>query len=264
MNASAMKKKDDEMSASWMVQLMRITAFPVAGVPVGDPSTWWETTIGTSPDSVTNKPKEGLVQLSGRLDDFAQLALNCQPDRIDWQISPIEPTDFSPDYPEIGVFETILPKFLEFINRWLDQQFPEFQRLAFGVILVKQVNDRVTGYHKIAEFLPNIKIDAEGSTDFTYSINRPRTSKLGIEGLKINRLSNWSVGVIKLFRIPVATPGGSKAFMNVADKETYLCRLELDVNTAVDVANLPRERIKDILTELVHLAMEIAKSGDVK
>ena len=39
---------------------MRISAFPVAGVPVGDPTPWWDVTIGSSPDSIASKTKKGL------------------------------------------------------------------------------------------------------------------------------------------------------------------------------------------------------------
>lgn len=260
MIALTKKTKDVEISDSWVVQLLRISAFPVAGVPVADPTFWWEATIGSAPDSMTNKPKDGLVQLNGLLDDTAQLILNCQPDRIDWQLSPVETPDLSRKYPAIDNFETILPKFIEIINRWLELPYPELQRFALGVVLLKEVSNRVSGYKEIAKFLPAVKIDAEGSTDFTYSINRPRASKLGIEGLTINRLSKWAVMVFKVFRFPVAAPEGVK----FADKETYLCHLELDINTALDMAKLPRERMKDIFAELVNLAKEIATEGDVK
>lgn len=263
MIASTMMINDVDISDSWMVQLLRISAFPIAGVPVADPTSWWETTIGSAPDSMTNKPKEGLVQLNGQIDETAQLVLSCQPDRIDWQLSPIEPTDLPPDYPAIDNFETALPKFIDIINRWLEQPRPEFQRIAFGAILVKQVSNRVSGYSEIAKYLPAVKIDAEGSTDFSYTINRPRPSTLAIEGLTINRLSKWGVAVFKMFKLPMIASEGIKLIMHAADKETYLCRLELDINTTTDIAKLPNEQIKEIFAELVNLAKEIAAQGDV-
>ena len=252
------------ISDSWMVQLLRISAFPIAGVPVADPHSWWETTVGSAPDSTTSKPKEGLVQSSGLVDETSQLILRCLPDRIDWQLLPVNEVDLSLDYPVIGNFEAALPKFIETINRWLEQSCPEIQRFAFGAVLVKQVNDRVSGYSEIAKLLPAVKIDAEGSTDFSYSINRPRASTLNIEGLIINRLSKWAVMAFKIFKLPMLSSEGVKLVTHAADKETYLCRLELDINTTSELAKLPKERIKEIFAELVNLAKEIAEQGDVK
>lgn len=252
-------------SVSWMVQLLRISAFPVAGVSVAEPTSWWEATIGSPPDSVTNKPKEGLVELRGKIDETSQLVLVRQPDRIDWQLLPIELPELLLDYPKIDKFETTLPKFIEIVNRWLDQDCPEFQRLAFGAILVNEVSDRISGYNEIAKFLPVVKIDAKGSSDFSYTINRPRTSNLKIANLTINRLSKWGVGILKMIKLPVAPQEDGKLVMRAAAiKETYLCRLELDINTDVNMVKLPREQMKEIFTELVNLAKEIAEKGDVK
>lgn len=264
MNASTMMTSSVDISGSWKVQLLRISVFPVNGVPVTEPSSWWETTVGSTPDSMTNKPKEGLVQLNGKIDETSQLFLNCQPDRIDWQISPIENPEALTEFPEVGDFETVLPKFVGIVNGWVEQSCPELQRFAFGAVLVKQVSDRVSGYKEMSRFLPDVKIDPEGSTDFSYSINRPRNTTLNIEGLTINRLSKWAVVAFKLFKIPMVGSDGIKLFMHAADKETYLCRLELDVNTAINMTSLPKERLKEIFAELMQLATEIAAKGDVK
>jgi len=84
---------------------------------------------------------------------------------------------------------------------------------------------------------------------------------MGIHGLRINRLTKWSVvrrgtGLIEL------SPHGPKASF-FPSAESYACRLELDINTLPDYeGELPHDQLGDIFQELVDLGMETAIKGD--
>lgn len=249
-----------ETTDSWNVQLLRFSAFPVAGASLTGTESWWQNVVGAAPESMTSKPREGLTQSSGQLDETSTLVLGCQPDRIDWQLLPSEKQESVPEYPTIGELGAVMPRFVDIINLWLSLTDTELQRLAFGIVLVKRAANRIEGYNKIAQYLPAITLDPEGSSDFSYSINRPRATTSAIDQLIINRLSKWAVVAYKMFKIP--TQGMES--LKFAEQETILCRLELDINTAKELAILPREKLKEIFLELVTLAQEIADKGDVK
>ena len=227
---------------------------------LNDPDSWWQNVVGTVPESKVSKPKEGLNQSSGQIDETSQLVLSCLPDRIDWQLLPSEQSESAPEFPSIGELEAVLPKFVGIINSWLEQPRTEIQRLALGMVLVKPVEDRVAGYKKIATYLPAVKLDPEESSDFSYSINRPRATTTTLDKLIINRLSRWAVVAFRMFRMPMQGVESIK----FVDKEKTLCRLELDINTNPEVEKLPKEKLREIFAELVTVAQEIATKGDVK
>lgn len=247
----------------WIVQQLRISAFPVAGSTLVNSDSWWQSVTGVPPESTTSKPREGLVQSGGKIDDSTQLILSCLPDRIDWQLVPI-PNETQSEIPTLGDFETSLPRFISVINSWLEMPSLEIHRLALGMNLVQPVEDRVSGYKTIAQYLPALELDPEGSSDFSYSINRPRKSTTSVDHLVINRLSKWSVIAFRMFRVPTQAQGSEQIIFT--EKESNNCHLELDINTAPhkDVKKLPPEKTKEIFVELVALAKEIAEKGDVK
>ena len=123
------------------------------------------------------------------------------------------------------------------------------------------VDNRKSGYELIANYLPNVKLDPIGSSDFLYQINRTRNSQLGISDLEINRLSKWSVVKRGLARIDILPEARVSLFPS---SETFSCRLELDVNTSGDYKNdIPSEKLADVFHELVDFAKEIALKGDI-
>jgi len=130
--------------------------------------------------------------------------------------------------------------------RWL-AGCPPLQRLAFGAVLTRPVDDLLTGYRQISDYLPFVQLDPESSSDFSYQINRPRNSTV-ISGLRINRFSRWSV---------------ARVFASTFDTQIG-CRVELDINTAQEFqGELPQEKLPVIIQELVDLGKEIAENGDI-
>src|SRR5436190_1193852 len=86
-------------------------------------------------------------------------------------------------------------------------QVAPITRLAFGAVLAQPTEDRHSGYVQIAKYLPSIRLDVDGSSDFLFQINRPRPSRVGIENLLINRLARWSVLIFKTFGVTLEKTG---------------------------------------------------------
>ena len=64
---------------------------------------------------------------------------------------------------------------LDFLNSY------ELSRIAFGIVLLNEVNTFKNGYELLSNLLP-IKIDIENSSDFFYQINKGNCR--GQEGLQ--------------------------------------------------------------------------------
>lgn len=122
------------------------------------------------------------------------------------------------------------------------------------------MDDRAEGYRLLDGCLPDVNVDSERSSDFSYQINRPRQSALGIPDLRINRLSRWSV----VKRQGFAIHGGVQPAVTIHQEGGLAAKLDLDINTAPDYpSDLQHDRLGDIFQECVGAAVEIAGSGDI-
>ncbi|NOT54676.1 MAG: hypothetical protein HOP18_08750 [Deltaproteobacteria bacterium] len=160
----------------------------------------------------------------------------------------------------IGSLPESLNTFSQLMTRWLESgECPVTHRLAFGAMLWQPVDDEKTGYRQLAAYLPGLQLSLEGATDFLYRINRARNSRSEIAGLKINRLSKWSVSAWTIAELPLVP----ETRLRVRQKGTG-CQLELDINTHPDFSgDLPQDQLGQIFRELVTLGQEIAKEGDI-
>jgi hypothetical protein len=153
-----------------------------------------------------------------------------------------------------------LPFFVDLMTRWIENG-PEFTRIALGVVVHEPVPSREEGYRRLARYLPAVKIDPEGSSELFYQVNRPRKSQV-IEGLKVNRLSKWSVALSVPFSFSLLGPAQSQ-FGRVNEGETT-CRIELDINTDPAFSGSPRDLSSpSLLGEFVELAGEIVSVGEI-
>jgi len=244
---------------SWQVMTMRVTAFPNEPFKA-DEQSWWRDLVGSEPETVISRVKVGEYRAEGGFEG-RQLSLSLHLDRIDWNLAPIMDVSEGPPpmLPLAGPFPEVLTSFRKIIDRWLPLS-PPMSRLAFGAVLAKPVEDRRSGYLHIAMYLPNVKVDPEGSSDLFYQINRPRPSKTGIERLHNNRLMKWSVMSVRLLSMALQ----QTAITTVDAGGDSACRLELDINTAPAFGGpLPADKLPEILSELVDLAHEIATKGDI-
>jgi len=238
-------------------ETLRVTAFLAPSTQVSEPA-WWADLVGTQPETRNSRPGRGEFQDAGPLGD-GTLVLSVQPGRVDWLLTPRQEAGAPSEIKWTGRFPDALEVFDPLIRRWL-ANCPPLIRLAFGAVVFEQVSDIVAGYRRLAEYLPGIQIDPEGSSDFFYQINRPRNSTL-VDTLRINRLSKWSVTQFLPFRLMVAPhliqslPIGSGELA---------CRIELDISTTAEfVGELPRAKLPQLFEELKNLATEVATRGDI-
>lgn len=258
-NTSANKLLDQ--GSIWKVESLRFTAFLNPGVSL-DWSNWWMDIVGEVPEAKIERPREGTIREEGPF-LWGRLVLAVEPLRVDWVLSgDIKETfekgtlDFLPD------FATSVPEFSESAKRWIAKGFPII-RLAWGAVLMAPVRDREEGYRRLASYLPSLKIDPVGSSELHYQINRRRISARHA-GLSINRLSKWSVARIQSARLQIGPIPSGLAPMHTVGNDLSACRLELDINTAVENAvPFPADVAQALLGELAELAIEISKEGDL-
>lgn len=242
----------------WLASTLRLTAFPHPSSQANS-STWWETVIGQPPDNRQVQPKTGVLLDEGSF-ETGKLILNVQPIRVDWLFIPtFDQETNSPAVSHLATFQSAVTTFVGLAERWFNI-CPSLVRLAFGAVLDIPVTNRPDGYRRLMEFLPGIQLDADGSSDFLYQINRPRVSRYA-PTLRINRLSKWSVAMATSAQIVL----GPRAIHYAVPGQEYLsARLELDINTAADFQEeLSREQFAPLFLELIELGKEIAMRGDI-
>lgn len=233
---------------AWQTQLLRLTLFLSPAAQVVEP-TWWHDLVGESPETVISHPREGTRHESGAWGD-TNLLLLVEPTRIDWLLT-YEDDKNSKVGVARGTFPEKLRAFRKLMCRWFEfSTCPAAQRLAFGAVLLSPVESQQDGLRQLSNLLP-IELETDGSKDFSYQINRPRPSHSQIRDLSINRLSKWAV---------LSWAGTSDL-----GHEQFACRLELDINTALDFQKeLTRNSYGQLFGELTELGQEIADKGDIQ
>ncbi len=206
---------------AWRVETGRVTAFSNEVLQV-EGNTWWNDVVGAAPEAVVSRPKTGQYQTRGEFEG-RRLALQIQPGRIDWAVAPVVKTEEEdPSLPLLGPFTEVLASLTKLVTAWLPQA-PPIKRLAFGAVLVQPVENLRAGYVLIRKYVRGLDIDPENSSDFLYQINRPRQATTPIHGLRINRLSKWSVQLAQRVTVTVEQGGISgRAF-----GDEVACRLAL-------------------------------------
>lgn len=245
--------------SAWQAETLRLTAFPAPSANISTP-TWWTELLGGPAETKVLRPSKGGELEEGPFEG-GRLRLMTQLSRIDWALFPIPAkAEGAEGFLTVGAFLKILDPFLRLMLRWFElQTCPSVQRLAFGAVLILPVENTVAGHRLLSAYLP-IKLDPEDASDFGYQINRRRDSKSGIPGLRINRLSKWSVLSIQTIELSL----GQSAARYYPGGEQFACRLELDINTIQEFqGEFSREQLPGVFQELVDLGCEIASLGDV-
>ncbi|WP_263352241.1 hypothetical protein [Acidicapsa acidisoli] len=154
-----------------------------------------------------------------------------------------------------------MPFFQKLMTTWIAGH-PSAARLALGAIVHEKMNSRQDAYRRLAKYLPAVTIDADGSSELAYQINRPRQSKVAL-GLQINRLSKWSANLFVPFGFSINNPAQAQ-MERLGDGETT-CRIELDINTdPAYVEGFSQLIITGLTAEFCELAMEITEFGDIQ
>jgi hypothetical protein len=245
----------------WKAETLRVTAFHEPGVQTLN-NTWWEDVTGAIPDSKTMKPREGGYEVAGTYAGGV-LTLKADTFRFDWLFTPSNSPDKpTTGLPSIGPLPNAMESFLKSMQAWWAKA-PPITRLAFGTVVLQEVQDRIAGYKLINDYLPAVDVDAEGSTEFSYSINRPRTAN-DLAGIKINRLSRWSVGLFQPISFTMIV-GQAPVASSVTGEPAHALRLELDINTEGERRDpLPNQQLPALIDRLVAFGTEIITRGDLK
>lgn len=244
----------------WQVAALRLTTFLGPETELDTSVSWWEKVTNKSPELQNNNIKLHQKSEKGIFNDIT-LSFDLTLGRVDWQVTglPIDqPTinsasDFQP-------ISNLLPILSEVASRWLTVA-PPVMRLAFGAQLGIPVADRTSGYQLLSKYLSTVAIDPEGSSDFSFQINRPRRSLITPD-LKINRLSKWSV---LIFTTTSLLLQNDNPVSSQRSSSFNSCFLDMDINTsATNTKEFSQDQSKAYFIELRDLGLEIAKSGDIK
>jgi hypothetical protein len=257
MSASAINLPEPDV---WEPAHLQLIAFPTS--PACDvEQTWWQDITGDRPEESARKRQERMDQ---GVFQGSSLALSADVLRFVWIVAPVAtPTALLENpIPTLGPCRQAFESFELIMRRWLDMSLPKIKRIAFAVKLTQPAKDRETGYRVLAQYLHDFRLDPD-STDFQYRINRKRPSRTGIPGLLINRLMTW--GVLKVaIQARMGIPGSGEE-MAASPVEAHFCSLDLDVNTIHEFSGeIPHAALGAVFSELVQLAIEIAKDGDIK
>ena len=245
----------------WHTVQSRVTIFYSGNSVMDSISDWWRNTF-TEPllrDETRNlegtRVIGGLVNNRQWTTSFSQSRIDCilqpknatpQPGAV-WQMQPAS-----------GSYSQIIHDMTDPVRKLLDQ-VSNINRLAVGSTLLTPGPSLHETYTVLASYLPGILLDQVDAPDFTFRINRRRTSTKS-PTLIINRLATWSIVQGQSVEI-AASSGGQTSQSNAVQ---YAANLELDINTApVAPRSIPRDRSRALLDELIELAIEITDKGDV-
>jgi hypothetical protein len=251
----------DGQLAAWETQTLRLTAFPSPSAQIIRP-TWWRDLMGNEPESSISQPRKGGLQEEGTYEN-GKLVLVFEPTRIDWLYTPMDDEkQQAKGFLTISPLHDALSTFIPLMNRWFElETCPSVQRLALGTVVLQPVQDLRTGYQQLMQYLNSVQLDVDNSSDFLFQINRRRDSTV-VPGLRINRLSRWSVASMQ--RQIISMPIASVPTRHEVSPLYFACRLELDINTVPEFQDeFDRGRLPSILRELADLGLEIANRGDI-
>ena len=248
-----MTSSERQPVAAWQAEHLRLTLFHS---PTNIGAGVWREFTHEDPSEQTTQAKAAIIREQGPFRGGV-LVTEIRPDRVDVVHSAA--MDAASSLPIIGPCESLFSEFVQSGCEWLSTQKHDVRRVALGSALLLPGPDRETGYRRLAAYLPFAPDPS--AFDFVYQINRRRDST-SVPQLLLNRLSRWSVVKVQATAISFA-PGTSTAYA-IGDP-TFACRMELDVNTAVEGGTpIPPNRMADLLHELATLSHEIIESGDQK
>ena len=247
----------------WQAETLRLTAFLAEPLDVSRLA-WWQSIVGEPPEMRTLRPRQDRLEESGKVGNgVCSLSLDCNPKRIDWLLTPsiAEDRELS-EFPSCGAFPDALELFRGLLMPWLPE-CPRTRRLAFGAVLLHPVDSLEAGYRWLSTLLPSIRLDPGASSDFSYSINRPRELKTDAGTVGINRLSRWSAvklsGILLNVSDGIALPE-PRAF----GRDLLSCRLEIDINTAPTFeGDFFGAGAATMTSKLIDIGCELASRGDV-
>ena len=240
----------------WRAEALRLSVFPVNPQDaIGTPH--WENVMGSPPESVTRPPQMPHRVIEEGPWENSRLQVEGQQGQIDWRTFSRTPGPGGPMV--IGRFVEVADPFFALMTRWLANSCPPVNRIAFGANLLMSEAPLADISRQLDTMLPSVTVDADGTRDFMYRINRRRQSNAD-PSLQFNRLATWSAMQSVGLEIAIG-PGGATLR---STREVSFCRLELDINTVpVEQRTIPPDTVPAVFRELLDAAREIADQGDI-
>ena len=246
----------------WLAQQLRITIFHSA-IDLGDKiHGYWTEAFGSTPQQDETKNLEGVRVVGGQIGD-TQWTMNIRAERTDILAQPVNiPPPGSTDVWnkfERGYQQAM--RELSPASQLLINMTPSINRLAVGALLLAPAPSLSEAYAKLSLTLPRFQFEGLDAPDFSFQVNRRRRSQVS-SGIWINRLATWSIAqgqTVSFGRVGDGSPVAS------GSRIQFAASLQLDINTAhVDASrSIPADKAKDVLSELMEMALEIAHEGDV-
>ena len=244
----------DSLTSAWSTDSLRLTAFYPK--PLENPESIWQRITGIEPEEIRNQPRLKTFNEEGAWEQ-AKLVTASSDLRADFLYTTPAQQDEQETLLSIGTLDQARKRFQKVVETWLSLDH-QAQRLAVGVVLFQPTTDRVSGYNLMSEYLPSVKIDAEGSRDFMYRINRPRQLSLGDRDVEVNRLTAWGALIRQsVFMFPL------QSGVKKTSSPLHAVRVEMDINTAAEYeGTFGTEESRRIIEKLFDYADEIARTGD--
>jgi hypothetical protein len=240
--------------APWSVESLRLSVFHPERK---DRSGLWARLMGSSPESINERPRDQIFQEEGPA-GRNRLFLATQSQRLDWNIVPSLPANA--DATKL-LFLADIDQALSLVQGELEvsaRQVQQIDRLAFGAILLQQVDNMSDGMRCLSKYLPFLDLERREGTDLLYQINRRRRSN-HVPHVLVNRLSKWSLEYAQSGALVVAP--ARRPRLETSEPQTVV-KLVLDVNTAPENNAISLDRMPILLTEFLGFAQEIATRGD--
>ena len=213
--------------------------------------------MGSSPESINERPRDQILQEEGPAGGN-RLLLATQSQRLDWNIVPSLPANAGATellfLADIDQALSLVQGELEVSARLVQQ----IDRLAFGAILLQQVDNMSDGMRCLSKYLPFLDLERREGTDLLYQINRRRRS-YHVPHVLVNRLSRWSLEYAQSGALVVAP--ARRPRLETSEPQTVV-KLVLDVNTAPENNAISLDRMPILLAEFLGFAKEIATRGD--
>jgi hypothetical protein len=244
-------------SPPWSAESLRLTLFLVEPF---DAAGLWKHVVGRDPEVDERRPRESVQRQGGGLEE-GYLTLASTLPRLDWVLSPLPVTAPSEvQAPDVGPADAAMKEFERLFNPWLQSSPPiAVKRMAFGLVALLPVPDRIEAYRRLQLALPSVKVDPENSSELFYQINRPKLSR-SLAGAKLNRITRWGAMVRRSFQGTLDVQGQHL----IAGPETQLVRLECDNSTPADRTEpLDSKSLVSIYSELQEMALDNVERGEL-
>jgi hypothetical protein len=239
--------------SNWWIANARLTAFVAPDAIV--PPTLWQAVLGEEPETTIVQREAALRIESGPFAE-GKLTLQVQPIRIDWVHEPAGMGEGGQPV-TLGRFPAAAEPLPQLGRQWIESEwFPSVQRMALGFVLTSPTRNNETGYGELRRFIDGVPSSPDAA-DFLYQVNRARPSRVGLNGIHVNRLSRWSVGAYQFVALAPGSPHPIESPLQ------YHLRLELDISTSAHFRGLiPPEAAAGLIHDLFNGAQEISEQGN--